>query len=90
MSKTLHRRLVQNDRNEGATESETIASHSRVESVPFLSVSETMDFGHLSATKQKEVVTHLAKRIESEHQHVVLKLCGRLLLICKRFAKHCT
>ena len=77
MSKTLHRQSVQNDRNEGATESETIASLSRVESVPLLSVSETMDFGHLSATKQKEVVTRLAKRIERFHSQSDLLLLSK-------------
>lgn len=76
-SKTLHRQSVQNDRNEGAPESEIIAPLSRVESVPLLSVSETIDFGHLSATKQKEVVTRLAKRIERFHSQSDLLLLSK-------------
>jgi hypothetical protein len=75
--KTMHRESPQKNREEAALQSKDNSPSPDGGQVRLPGVSETIDFEHLSATKQKEVVTRFGKRIEQFHSQSDLLLLAK-------------
>ncbi len=73
----MHRESPQKNGEEAALQSKDNSPSPDGGQARLPGVSETLDFEHLSATKQKDVVTRLAKRIEQFHSQSDLLLLAK-------------